>query len=105
MDTNQIILVVSIMGLIVAIIGLIKKFSPNFLSDKEWVKYKANWARQKMGRVTCIFVGHNFVHQEIDYPEIRGFHLYSECVSCGKRKDEETIPYEEMARRNKNKSP
>ena len=77
----------------------IKKFSPNFLSDK------ANKARQKIGRVTCKLLGHKFVHQEIHYPAINGFHLYSECVSCGKRKDQETIPYEEMVRRNKTKNP
>ena len=105
MDTNQATLMVSVMVLIVSIIGLIKQFSPKFLSDKEWVKYKADRARQKIGRVTCKIAGHNFVQKQINDPIIRGFHLYSECVSCGEKKDKETIPYEEMARRSKNKSP
>lgn len=77
----------------------IKKFPSKFLSDK------ANRVRQKIGGATCKILGHKFVPQEIHYPAISGFHLYSECESCGKRKDEETIPYEEMVRRNKNKSP
>jgi hypothetical protein len=66
---------------------------------------KVSRARQKLGSITGKIVGHNFVDQMINYPEIRGAHLYSECESCGKKKDEETIPYEELARRHKSKSP
>ena len=72
-----------------------EKFPPKFLSEK------ANKARQKIGKTTCKFLGHKFIYQEINFPIIRGFHIYSECVSCGKRKDEDVIPYEEMALRKK----